>query len=88
MSVKVEVDSVVSKSLHVRPASGLFGTVGVWWSHIGWPHANDVVECHFILDHLGDTEVMGNVGERVVRPSVRSDLVTFGDHSLDQAWVW
>jgi hypothetical protein len=78
---------VVTQSHHVSCAAGFYTALGVWGTHVGGEFADDVADCHFVLDHLGDTQLRGDIGETVMTEGVGSDLVTLSNHTLDQTWV-
>lgn len=88
LGIEIEIHAVVTESLHVGPAAGCLRALRVRWAHVGGPFTDDVHECHFVLDHLVFADCTGGVGERVVRPSVGSDLMTFSYHTSDEIWVW
>lgn len=55
--------------------------------HSRWIFTNDVVESHLVLNHLLLSKFTRDVLQRVMRPSVRGDLMSILNHSLDQTWI-
>jgi hypothetical protein len=81
IGVQIEVRNDVSKLLHNALASGLARRVRR--THVSGVFADDVADSHLVLDHLIVDLSLGNLGQILVGPSVGGDLVTFGDHTLD-----
>lgn len=88
LSIKIKVNSVIAQRDHISLATRGFVALRVWWTHVGWEFADDVVDCHFVLDHLCVTHRRGDIGETVMTESVRCNLVTFGNHTLEQSGIW
>lgn len=88
LGVKVKVDSVITKSLHVRPTAGSLIALRVRGSHVGRVLSDDIGDCSLVLDHLLLTHIRRDVGQAIVRPGMRGDLVTLSDHTRNEAWVW
>lgn len=81
IGIQVEVRNDVAKLLENAWAATDAGRVR--GTHVSGVFANDVADSHLVLDHLVVDLGLGNGREILVRPSVRSDLVTLGDHALD-----
>jgi hypothetical protein len=81
LSIKIKIDNVVSQLCH----NGVAITVALRKrrTHIGRNLPNDVAKRHLVLDHLGLNTRDGERRQILVRPSVRGDLMTIGDHTLN-----
>lgn len=79
---------MVPQGFHVRLAAGGGAALGVRGAHVGGVFPNYVGDCALVFHHLLFALVGGDVGETVVGPGMRGDLVTFGDHALDKGRVW
>jgi hypothetical protein len=88
LSIKVEVNPVVSESFHILSAARFNRTLRVRGTHVRGPFANDVDKCHLVFDHLGLAEFARRLGKRIMRPSMGSNLMSFGHHTFDQVWIW
>lgn len=81
IGIQVEVGDDVAKPLENILADAVARRVRR--THVGRVFADDVADSHLVLDHLVVDLSLGDLGEILVGPSVRSDLVTLGDHTLD-----
>ena len=88
LGVEVKVDPVVAEGFQVGLATRCGAALRIRGSHVGGIFAYDVGDCPLILHHLLHTLVVCDIRQTVVRPGVRSDLVAFGDHAIDEGWVW
>lgn len=88
LSVQIKKHSMVTKGLHIRPATRLLRTLRKRRAHIGRPLANNVIEGHLILHHLLNARCLVDVVQGIMRPRMRRDLMTFRNHAFDQARVW
>jgi hypothetical protein len=79
ISIEVERGHNIAQSRHVGLTSSRFAR-GVWWAHISRVFADDVADGHFVLDHLVDTLLVGDLIEVLVGPSVTGNLVAVGMH--------
>jgi hypothetical protein len=81
ISVQVEVGDDVAKLLE----NALAGRVArrVRRTHVSRVFADDVADSHLVLDHLVVDLSLGDSREILVRPRVRSDLVTLSNHTPD-----
>lgn len=59
--------------------------LGIWWSHVCWKVAQNVSESHLIVDHLVLESSSIKTSQILMRPSVRSDLMTFSNHALNES---
>lgn len=87
VGINVEVGNVISEIGEVRFAARRSSTARVWWSHVGGEEPNNVANGHLVLDHLGLAISGGNCAQVQMGPSVGSDLVILGVHSLDRGPV-
>ncbi len=87
LGVEVKVDAVVSQCFHVGLAAGNNVTLRVRGAHVGGVLADDVGDSALVLDHLLFTHIGCDIGETVVGPSVGGDLVTLGNHTLDDGRI-
>lgn len=81
IGIQVEVGDDIAELLHDVLTD--FVTRRVRGAHVGRVFANDVADGHLVLDHLVVHLSLGDGGEILVRPSVRGNLVTVGDHTID-----
>jgi hypothetical protein len=87
LGIKIEVDSVISKSLKIGPAASSFSAVRKRRAHVGREVTEDVDKGLFVLLHLSKTHSLRDVAQIVVRPGVGSNLMALGNHTLDDGWV-
>ena len=87
LGVQVKIDAMISKSFHISPATRLLTALGVGGSHVSWVFPNDVGDGSFILDHLLLTHVGCDVGQAVMGPGVRGDLMALSNHATDDGWI-
>jgi hypothetical protein len=78
---QVKVRNNVTQVLQDGLARSVAGRVR--WTHICWVLSDDVSNSHFVLDHLVVALSISDDGEILMTPRVTSDLMTLGDHSLD-----
>lgn len=74
---------MISKSCKKFAASCV--TFRIRWSHVSWEIAQDVVESHFVVDHLVLEHRRAQRCEILMGPSVRCDLMSFSNHPLDHS---
>jgi hypothetical protein len=82
ISVKVERGDDITESLQVSLASRSIAS-GVRRTHVCGVFSDDVAKRHFVLDHLVEALLGGNLIEVLVGPSVTGDLMTVGVHLGD-----
>jgi hypothetical protein len=83
ITIQVEVRNDVAKICQILRA--LARARRIRRTHICGKFAEDVGKGHLILDHLIVTLFLGDSAEILVRPSVGSYLMTFGDHTADHS---
>ena len=88
LGIEVEVDTVIAQLLHISLATRSRTTLRVGRTHVGRVFANDVGNGALVVSHLFDAFGRADGIEGVVGPGVGGDLVAFGNHALDQGWVW
>jgi hypothetical protein len=82
ISIKVERGDDITESLQVSLASRSVAS-GVRRTHVGGVFSDDVAKRHFVLDHLVEALLGGDLIEVLVGPSVTGDLMTVGVHLGD-----
>lgn len=84
-SIQIEIGNVVSEICHGSATDIV--AFRVRRTHVGWDLSDDVAESHLVLDHLG--LLVSAIERRKIgmRPSVRSDVVSIGNHSLDNSRI-
>lgn len=82
-SVHVEVGDVVAKVSHVFLAARLGSAAGVGRTHVSGDFANNVAQSHLVLNHLIVAILRGDGAQIQMSPGVRSELVAFSVHTLD-----
>lgn len=84
LRVQVEIDPMISQSLHVGVAPRRIVALRIRRPHVGRILADHVGDGSFVLDHLLLPHVGRNSRQAVVGPGMGGDLVTFTDHALEQ----
>lgn len=74
---------MVAKVSHVLLTARLGSAAGVGRTHVGGDFANDVTQSHLVLNHLVVAILRGDGAQVQMSPGVRSKLVAFRVHTLD-----
>jgi hypothetical protein len=76
---------VVTEICHILLATGRGGAGRVGRAHISREFANNVADGHLVLDHLVFALSSSDRAQILVGPCVAGNLMSFGDHSLDDS---
>ena len=78
---------MISKCFHIRLAARCSIALRVRWTHIRGIFSDDIGKRSLVLDHLLLPHVRGDVLKTVMGPGMRSNLVSFSDHTPDNGRV-
>lgn len=79
---------MIAKYFHVCLTARCRIALRIGRAHVRGILSDDVSECSFVLDHLLLPHIRGDILKAVMGPGMRSNLMSFVDHTLDDRRVW
>lgn len=87
LGIEIEVDAMIPECFHICFTARWRIALRIRWAHVRGILSDDVGERSLVLDHLLLSHIRGDVLKAVVGPGVRSNLMSFVDHTLDDRRV-